>query len=175
MYPFFIGKKNKTLRWGNDSPEVTARLKTVNTTAWLLGSCCHLHLAIRRNTEDSKALLYLFSGLCPLPDRREVAIMCQLCVWFGWFHTLLPTDNHIKTNMHAMENSTLPFVNSTNAALLVLQPCGCVFFCRLRGKCSWAFPLHQTDQEHLGSMIPSDPGDPVPLGKLPLMPADHSA
>lgn len=45
-----------------------------------------------------------------------------------WFYTLLPTENHIKINIHTTENITLLFVNPTNAAWLILQLCGCAFF-----------------------------------------------
>lgn len=124
---FFIAKKKKKKKWLGKTFSRNYS-KTVNTTAW-------------RNIEDSKA--YCVCSWVSAPCQITAKLPKCKYLLCGWFHTLLPTDSHIKINMHAMENSTLPFVNSTNAALLVLQPCSCVFYWKLRGRCSeplMAFP-----------------------------------
>lgn len=82
---------------------------------------------MKRNITVSKVIV--ISTLESLLLARQQWSCCSVNVGCAvWFYTLLPTENHIKINMHAMENISLLFVNSTNAAWLILQPCDCAFF-----------------------------------------------
>lgn len=110
---------------------------------------------MKRNITVSKVIV--ISTLESLLLARQQWSCCSVNVGCAvWFYTLLPTENHIKINMHAMENISLLFVNSTNAAWLILQPCDCafffffLFFCRRI--CSWVsqdFASHWVGWGHL--------------------------